>query len=59
MENDIPTLFVEINDTNFIFNAGILDENQNFQIKKTIVTPNKDIKKNKFLNLILKILKLL
>ena len=43
MENDIPTLFVEINDTNFIFNAGILDENQNFQIKKTIVTPNKDI----------------
>ena len=51
MENNIPTLFVEINDTNYIFNDGILDENQNFQIKKTIVTPNKDIKKNKFLNL--------
>ena len=32
MQTDIPTLFVEINESNYIFVAGIHDDNQNFKI---------------------------
>ena len=33
------TLFVEINEKNFIFVAGKYDESQNFEIANKIITP--------------------
>ena len=42
----IPTLFVEINDLNYIFVVGKYDENQNLKIIEKIITPNEGIEKN-------------
>ena len=51
MQTDIPTLFVEINESNYIFVAGIHDDNQNFKIIEKIISPNEGIEKNKFTNI--------
>ena len=45
------TLFVEINEKNFIFVAGKYDESQNFVIANKIVTPSNGITDNKFANI--------
>ena len=51
MQTDIPTLFVEINDLNYIFVVGKYDENQNLKIIEKIITPNEGIAENKFINI--------
>ena len=51
MQTGIPTLFVEINDLNYIFVVGKYDENQNLKIIEKIITPNEGIAKNKFINI--------
>ncbi len=51
MQTDIPTLFVEINDQNYIFAAGKYDENQKFKIIEKIVTPNEGIEEKRFTNI--------
>ena len=51
MQTGIPTLFVEINDLNYIFVVGKYDENQNLKIIEKIITPNEGIEKNKFTNI--------
>ena len=51
MQTDIPTLFVEINDSNYIFVVGVYDDSQNLKIIEKIITPNKGINKNKFTNI--------
>ena len=51
MQTDIPTLFVEINESNYIFVAGIHDDNQNFKIIEKIISPNEGINKNRFTNI--------
>ena len=48
MQINIPILFVEINELNYIFVSGIYDENQNFKIVEKIISPNNGINKNKF-----------
>ena len=48
MEIDHPILFIEINDTNYIFVVGIHDVNQNLKIIEKIITPSDGIDKNKF-----------
>ncbi len=48
--NDL-NLFIEINDTNYIFVVGRHDEDQNFKIIEKIVTINKEININKFTNI--------
>ncbi len=50
MQNQL-TLFVEINEKNFIFVAGKYDESQNFEIANKIVTPSNGISNNKFANI--------
>ncbi len=51
MQTGIPTLFVEINDLNYIFVVGKYDENQNLKIIEKIITPNEGIAQNKFINI--------
>ena len=51
MQTDTPNLFVEINDSNYIFVAGIYDDSQNLKIIEKIITPSKGIDKNKFINI--------
>ena len=51
MQTDIPTLFVEINDLNYIFVVGKYDENQKLKIIEKIIIPNEGIEKNKFTNI--------
>jgi len=51
MQTNTPTLFVEINDLNYIFVVGKYDENQNFKIIEKIITPNEGVEKNKFINI--------
>ena len=51
MEKDIPTLFVEINDSNYIFAGGVYDDSQNLKIIEKIITPSKGIDKNIFINI--------
>ena len=51
MEIGHPILFVEINDTNYIFVAGRYDESQNFQVIQKQIVPNSGIIKNKFVNI--------
>ena len=52
MQVDNPVLFVEINLSNYIFVAGIFDEKKKFKIINKTTVANKDIKKNKFINLL-------
>ena len=51
MQSNYPTLFIEINNSNYIFVAGIYDENQNLKVIEKIITLNDGIKKNKFINI--------
>ena len=51
MQTNIPTLFVEINDLNYIFVVGKYDENQNLKIIEKIITPNEGIENKKFINI--------
>ena len=51
MEIDNPALFIEINDTNYIFIAGQYDEDQNFKVIEKITTLNSGIEKNKFISI--------
>ena len=51
MQNKKPILFVEINNLNFIFVAGIYDENQKFKVIEKIITISEGINKNKFINI--------
>jgi len=51
MQTNIPTLFVEINCSNYIFVAGIYDDSQNFKIIEKIIRPHEGIDKNKFTNI--------
>ena len=51
MEIDHPTLFVEINDTNYIFVANIYDENHNLKVVEKIIAPSAGIDKNKFISI--------
>ena len=51
MQTGIPTLFIEINDLNYIFVVGKYDENQNLKIIEKIITPNEGIAQNKFINI--------
>jgi len=51
MQTDIPTLFVEINDLNYIFAGGVYDDSQNLKIIEKIITPSKGVDKNKFINI--------
>ena len=51
MEINHPTLFIEINDTNYIFVVGTYDENQNLEINEKIIAPSTGIDKNKFVSI--------
>ena len=51
MQIDRSTLFIEINDKNYIFVAGIQDENQNLKVIEKIITPSVGIDKNKFISI--------
>ena len=51
MQTDIPNLFVEINESNYIFVVGIYDDSQNFKIIEKIIAPNEGINNNKFINI--------
>ena len=51
MEIDHPTLFIEINDTNYIFVAGTYDENQNLKVTEKIIVPSTGMDQNKFVNI--------
>ena len=51
MEINRPTLFIEINDTNYIFVVGTYDENQNLEINEKIIAPSTGIDKNKFVSI--------
>ena len=51
MQVDIPILFVEINNSNYIFVAGKYDDDQNLNIIEKIIVPNKGINENKFINI--------
>ena len=49
MEEKKPTLFIEINDLNFIFVAAEYDKNQNIKIKEKFIAPNEGIDHNKII----------
>ena len=50
MSESNPVLFVEINDTKFVFVAGIYTD-QNFKILEKFLSYNRSILKNKFINI--------
>ena len=41
MQTDTPSLFVEINNTNYIFVVGKYNENQKLEILEKLITPSK------------------
>ena len=51
MQLNNPSLFVEINESSYIFMVVIQDENQNFKMIEKIITQNAGIEKNKFVNI--------
>ncbi len=51
MQLNTPTLFVEINNSNFIFVAGLHDDSQNYKIIEKIIINKKLINENKFTNI--------
>ena len=51
MKTDIPILFVEINNLNYVFAAGLYDDSQNLKIIENIIIPSEGINKNKFTNI--------
>ena len=52
MKTDNPILFVEINESQYIFVASMYDDNQNLKVIEKIITPIKGINKNKFTNIV-------
>ena len=50
MQKDNPILFVEINESNYIFIAGYFNDNAHLEIIEKIITPNIGLEKNKFTN---------
>jgi len=51
MNKDNPILFVEINENNYIFVAGVYDESQNLVIVEKVIAKCSEFKKNKFVNI--------
>ena len=51
MQKDNPILFVEINESNYIFIAGYFNDNAHLEIIEKIITPNIGLEKNKFTNI--------
>ena len=51
MQPNNPSLFVEINESSYIFMVVTQDENQNFKVIEKIITQNAGIEKNKFVNI--------
>ena len=51
MQINAPILFIEINDTNYIFVVGEYDDNHNLKITANITTPCVGIDKNKLTNI--------
>ena len=51
MQIDTPNLFVEINNTNYIFIVGKYNENQKLEIVEKLITPSDGIYENKFTNI--------
>jgi len=51
METGKPSLFIEINKTNYIFVAATYDDKQNFKIVEKIIIPNNDLNEKTFSNL--------
>ena len=50
MSPNAPSMFIEINNKNFIFIAGEYDESQNFEIKEKITTTITGVSRKKFTN---------
>jgi len=51
MQLNSPALFVEINDSNYIFVAGIHDDNQNLKILEKKTIPIAEVNESKFINI--------
>jgi len=51
MQKNTPSLFFEINDSTYIFVAGIFDDNQKFKIIEKITVPSDGIENNKFIDI--------
>ena len=53
MKKSFPVIFVEINDLNYTFVAGVYDNNQNLKIIEKKVIANVGMSKNKFTDIII------
>ena len=51
MQTDTLSLFVEINNKNYIFVVGKYNENQKLEILEKLITPSEGVYKNKFTNI--------
>ena len=51
MQKNIPNLFIEINDINYIFVAGQYDDNYNLKIIDITTAPIMNAKNDKFVNI--------
>ena len=51
MQTDTPSLFVEINNKDYIFVVGKYNENQKLEILEKLITPSEGVYKNKFTNI--------
>ena len=51
MKKNLPVIFVEINHLNYIFIAGVYDNNQNFKIVEKNVIANEGMGKDKFIDI--------
>ena len=51
MQNDSPVLFIEINETNYIFVAGTYGDNNNLQILETTIASTEGMSENKFVDI--------
>ncbi len=51
MQENTPTLFVEINHLHFVFIVGLYDDSQDLKIIEKIITAKEGMDENKFLNI--------
>ena len=51
MKSNLPTLFFEINNSNYIFVIATCDNKKNFSIVEKIIVPNEGVEINKFTNI--------
>ena len=51
MDTNNPTLFIEINETKYIFVAGYYDDHQILKVQEKIITSTKGISDKKFINI--------